>query len=230
MPTTFPHGFAFPTRRLRLALFQARMAHARYRLATLKSSSALGHSAWLLHGLVRSLQPETCVEIGSAQGWSTCHVGLALRENVRGKLYAIDPHMPTAWNDPGAVASLPILQHNLRMCGITPYVEVIRATSQEAARCWTHPIDLLFVDGDHSYEGVKRDWELFSPHLTPFGVAVIHDSTWELHGPNRPDMGVPRFLEDMRLAGYPLITLDRDCGLTLVQAKPGGIPLIPTQS
>lgn len=215
-------------RRLRLALFQARMARARYRLATLPSTSALGHSAWLLHGLARSLQPETCVEIGSAQGWSACHIGLALRENVRGKLYAIDPHVPTAWNDPDAVESLPILQRNLRACGLTAYVEVIRATSEEAARGWARPIDLLFVDGDHSYEGVKRDWELFSPHLAPFGVAVMHDSTWELRGPNRPDMGVPRLLEELRRAGYPLITLDRDCGLTLVQAQRGGKPLVPT--
>ena len=34
MSTTPTHGFATPMRRLRLALFQARMARARYRLAT----------------------------------------------------------------------------------------------------------------------------------------------------------------------------------------------------
>jgi len=41
---------------------------ARYRLATGEFSTGLSHSAWLLYGLVRSLQPETCVEIGSARG------------------------------------------------------------------------------------------------------------------------------------------------------------------
>jgi predicted O-methyltransferase YrrM len=210
----------------RQARFQPRIAVVRYRLATSDFPTGMSHSAWLLYGLARSLQPEICVEIGSARGWSTCHLGLALRENVRGKLYAIDPHLATNWNDTDSVATLPVLRRNLRRCGVARYVEIVRATSEEAARNWTQPIDLLFIDGDHSYEGVKRDWTLFSPYLAPFGVAAFHDSTWELHGPNRPDMGVPRFLEELRTAGYPLITLDRDFGLTLVQAHPGGVPLV----
>ena len=205
--------------------FQCRTALVRYRLATVDFSSGLCQSVWLLYDLARSLQPQVCVEIGSAQGWSSCHIGLALRENVRGKLYAIDPHQPTDWNDQNAVASLPILQRNLRRCGLESYVEIVRATSEVAAIGWDRPIDLLFIDGDHSYAGVKRDWELFSPHLSPFGVTVFHDATWELHGPNRPDMGVPRFLEELRAEGYPLVTLDRDYGLTLVQARRGGQPL-----
>lgn len=211
---------------LRQWRFQPRTAWARYRIATGAFSSGLGQSAWLLYGLARSLQPKVCVEIGSALGWSACHIGLALRENFHGTLYAIDPHRPTDWNDANAVESLPSLKRNLRRCGVERYVQIVRATSQEAARDWKHPIDLLFIDGDHSYEGVQRDWLLFSPHLTRFGVAVFHDATWDLHGPSRSDMGVPRFLEELRTAGYPVITLDRDHGLTLVQACSGGVPLI----
>lgn len=211
--------------RLRQLRFQPRMAWARYHLATIDFASGLGASAWLLHGLVRSLKPDTCVEIGSATGWSTCHIGLGLRENVHGQLYAIDPHAATSWNDP-TIDSLGALRRNLRRCGLERYVEIVRATSEAAARGWRRPIDLLFIDGDHSYAGVKRDWELFSPHLRPFGVAVFHDATWDLHGPTRPDMGVPRFLEELRIAGYPLITIDRDHGLTLVQPRQGGQSLV----
>jgi predicted O-methyltransferase YrrM len=214
------------SRSLRHLFFHLRIARIRHRLATGDFATGLGQSVWLLYGLTRSLQPDTCVEIGSAEGWSTCHLGLALRENIRGKLYAIDPHCPTAWNDHDAAASLPVLQRNLRRCGIERYVEIVRATSAEAACGWQRPIDLLFIDGDHSYEGVKQDWTLFSPHLTRFGITVFHDTSWELHGAKRPDMGVPRFLEELRAAGYPLITLDRDFGLTLVQNRPGGEPLV----
>ena len=37
-------------------------------------------------------------------------------------------------------------------------------------------IDLLFIDGDHSYEGVKLDFELYSKLLTERGVVLIHDT------------------------------------------------------
>ena len=215
-----------PAFSLRLALFQLRQTLIRFRLRRLSARSGLGQSVWLLHGLVRSLQPEVCIEIGSATGWSTCHIGLALRENVRGRLYAIDPHASTDWNDPGATDSLPELRQNLRRCMVEHYVEIVRAYSAEAACGWTRTIDFLFIDGDHSYAGVKRDWDLFSPFLAPFGVTVFHDATWGLHEPNRPDMGVPRFVEELRCAGYPVITIDRDCGLSLVQARVGGQPLV----
>jgi len=37
------------------------------------------------------------------------------------------------------------------------------------------PIDLLFVDGDHTYDGVKKDWEMYSPLVRPSGLIVFHD-------------------------------------------------------
>ena len=36
-------------------------------------------------------------------------------------------------------------------------------------------IDLLFIDGDHSFEGVKQDYEEYSKYLSKGGVIVIHD-------------------------------------------------------
>jgi hypothetical protein len=35
---------------------------------------------------------------------------------------------------------------------------------------------VLFIDGDHSYEGVKLDFELYSKLLAPKGVVILHDS------------------------------------------------------
>jgi hypothetical protein len=40
-------------------------------------------------------------------------------------------------------------------------------------------IDLLFIDGDHSYEGVKKDFELYSKILSDNGVIIIHDTDAE---------------------------------------------------
>lgn len=35
--------------------------------------------------------------------------------------------------------------------------------------------DLLFIDGDHSYEGVKQDFEMYAPLVRPGGVIAFHD-------------------------------------------------------
>jgi hypothetical protein len=40
-------------------------------------------------------------------------------------------------------------------------------------------IDLLFIDGDHSYKGVKKDFELYSTILSDNGIIIIHDTDSE---------------------------------------------------
>jgi predicted O-methyltransferase YrrM len=37
------------------------------------------------------------------------------------------------------------------------------------------PLDYLFIDGDHSYEGVKQDFELYAPLVRNGGVIALHD-------------------------------------------------------
>ena len=195
---------------------------------TFDFQSGLGDSAWLLYGLARSIKPKVCVEIGSARGKTACAVGLALRRNGGGKLYAIDPHSVTTWNDKDSVDSFAIINAHLQKAELTEWVEIVRKTSGDAAKGWNKKIDLIFIDGDHSYEGVKADWELFLPHLSEFGVVVFHDTLWDLRPDgqhDRADMGVPRFVDELRAAGYPVITIDQNFGVSLVQPRQGGVKL-----
>ena len=53
-------------------------------------------------------------------------------------------------------------------------------------------IDVLFIDGDHSYEAVLADWLLYSPLVKKDGIVAFHDST--LLG---PDLGVPQLLDKL---------------------------------
>ena len=39
-------------------------------------------------------------------------------------------------------------------------------------------INLLFIDGNHSYDGVKMDWELYSPLLNKNAIVIFHDYGW----------------------------------------------------
>lgn len=211
------------------------MAWKRYTLARLDIPSGLGQSGWYLYGIIRAMRPEVCVEIGSAHGWSTCLIALALEQNLKGMLYAVDPHVPNDWSDPNPNQSLDALRANLHASGLSQRVRIIRKTTANAASELPGRIDFAFVDGDHSFDGVKTDWELLRPRLNPWSIVVFHDSLWEVHRGvalyeqwRSDKMGVPAFLESLRKEGYPLITIDADWGLTALQPCIGSKPLVPT--
>jgi len=65
------------------------------------------------------------------------------------------------------------------------------STIQKAYGYVTEPIDVLFIDGDHSYEAVLSDWLLYSPMVKSGGIVAFHDSV--LNIPNSY-YGVPKLL------------------------------------
>jgi predicted O-methyltransferase YrrM len=202
----------------------------RRKINRLNLHSGLGDSAWLLYGICRSLRPTIVVEIGSARGWSACFIGMALKENGAGRLYAVDPHVLTTWNDSNSIDTYEIMNENMKKFGLTDIVTIVRSFSHEAVSSVPKPIDVLFIDGDHSYEGVKSDWQCYAPHMREFGVVVFHDTMWGLKPDEnyyRSDMGVPHFVDELRQEGYPVITFARNFGISIVQAARGGIALIP---
>ncbi len=59
-------------------------------------------------------------------------------------------------------------------------------------------VDFLFIDGDHSYEGVKKDFEMYSPLVKNGGMMAFHDI---VDGPEAFVGGVPRFWKEIK-GGY----------------------------
>jgi predicted O-methyltransferase YrrM len=57
------------------------------------------------------------------------------------------------------------------------------------------PLDMLFIDGDHAYDGVRRDYELYAPLVRPGGLIAFHDI---VEGPESSVGGVPRFWREVR--------------------------------
>lgn len=195
--------------------------------------SGLQDSHFMLYAVVRATKPHTIVEIGSARGKSTCTMALACRQNGRGKVYAIDPHVQNPWSEVGVKGgSLEFLQQRLRAYHLEQHCEVIQATSQQVAPNWQRPIDILFIDGDHSYEGVKHDFEAFRRWLTPQALVLFHDTTWEYCRDNeyyRQDMGVPRYMAELQREGYHSVTIAPPPGLTLLSPQPGGFNFLPSE-
>jgi predicted O-methyltransferase YrrM len=56
-------------------------------------------------------------------------------------------------------------------------------------------VDFLLIDGDHSYEGVRADWEMYRALLSPHGVVAFHDI---VPGAEERVGGVPRFWKEVR--------------------------------
>ena len=84
-------------------------------------------------------------------------------------------------------------------------IHVVRADSHDIstvkgvqARLVEGKLDFLFIDGDHSYEGVQRDFELYSPLVREGGLVALHDIVPS--GPGRQgDPGdVPAFWREIR--------------------------------
>jgi len=58
------------------------------------------------------------------------------------------------------------------------YVNIIKGDSRVVhSQFKNDSIDFLFLDGDHSYEGVKKDLELWFPKVKKGGVIGGHDYT-----------------------------------------------------
>jgi len=59
-------------------------------------------------------------------------------------------------------------------------------TSEAAAREWDgRGVDLVFVDGDHSPEGVREDWDVWHPHVREGGHVAFHDAREPGLGPTQ---------------------------------------------
>jgi len=64
-------------------------------------------------------------------------------------------------------------------------------------------LDFLFIDGDHSYDGVKKDFEMYSPLVRPGGIIAFHDIHPDYKTckgtPTACDVGeVPRYWDELK--------------------------------
>jgi predicted O-methyltransferase YrrM len=132
------------------------------------------------------------VEIGSFKGLSTVWLASGSKLAHREHVFAIDPHTGSPEHQKGGSGHdrMPpegttrhVFMRNLKLAGVSDYVEPIIATSAQAAAQWQEPIRLMFIDGAHEYEAVRLDFELWSKFVIPGGVIAFHDVTPTFPGP-----------------------------------------------
>jgi predicted O-methyltransferase YrrM len=140
------------------------------------------------------------LEIGSYCGKSSIYLGGAARERDT-VLYSIDHHRGSeehrqgeVFYDPrladasGRIDTLPSFARTIKAAGLTGVVLGIAADSATLASAWRLPLGLVFLDGSHSNQAARSDYEGWAPHLRPGGLLCIHDVF-----PDPADGGRPPF-------------------------------------
>lgn len=127
------------------------------------------------------------VEIGSWKGKSTVWLASgAIKSNS--KVYAIDPHNGNSSEikeEYGEIDTYDTFIENITKAKLLEQITPIRKTSEEAIRNFDKEIDLLFIDGDHNYDEVKNDFDLWFPKLRNGGVIAFHDTVGTFSGPRK---------------------------------------------
>lgn len=150
----------------------------------------------LLYKLAREVPAGgVIVEIGSYQGKSAITLGTGAQE-AGALVWTIDPHedLQVTEQTRYGMENHAALLENLTTYHLGAVVRVVALRSDEVARIWTRPIDLLWIDGSHEYMDVRRDFEQWSAFVKPDGKIAMHDTSG--HWP-----GVTRFIQELATAG-----------------------------
>jgi len=182
---------------------------------------------WIYYGLARLIRPKAVVVIGSYRGFVPLVLGKALTDNRNGgQIVFIDPSLvDDFWKDARNVSEY------FARFGVTNVKHFLMTTQQFAQTADYRslaPLGMVFVDGYHSEEQARFDYETFEHLLVPEGIILLHDTAScevsRVYGRDRPyqrrvKIFVDQLKQDPKLQVFDL---PFDQGLTLVRKLTAG--------
>lgn len=177
----------------------------------------------LIETLIRFNRYKTCVEIGVACGTTTSFICRGCSTHG-GFVYGFD-----LWDTHGLKNQFPALSTiqevdlHLKQQGVSNYkLTKINTLSEEFKNIINSigEIDFAFIDGCHSYSGVKNDFDIVYPKLSKFGTILFHDTL-------RID-GCREFVIDLRtkyfdgsydIIDFPWGNKDRRVGISMLTKR-----------
>jgi predicted O-methyltransferase YrrM len=181
---------------------------------------------WVYYGLARLVRPRRAVIIGSWRGFVPLVIAKACHDNLeRCDVNFIDPSLADDfWKDPAAT------QAHFRSFGLDNVRHHLH-TTQEFVTTPEYQsltdLGLIFIDGYHTAEQARFDYEAFADRLAPRGLVLFHDSMIlrpsPIYGHDRPyDVDVKHYMYELRKdPGLQLLDLPFGTGLTVLR-KVGG--------
>jgi predicted O-methyltransferase YrrM len=168
------------------------------------------------------------VEIGVYEGSSAAVLCEVLEPDA--ELHLIDPFgehgwaLPAGWGATEGASRRVVDRARRRHHGpqVTWHVDY----SAAVAASWEGAVDLVFIDGDHSEDGVRADWEGWNGFVEPGGAVVFHDarlSQEDGHGLPGPTAVVDGLFRGAgAVAGWRVVA---EADRTVAVAR--GVPYIP---
>jgi len=176
----------------------------------------------LYYALTYSLRAAVCVCLGSGGGFVPRMMRQAQRdlslEPSRTILVdgadAVAPEKREIWGSPSWIAEDSWFRTRF------PEIELVLSLTETAHKDFFVAngisIDYLHIDGDHHYEGVRLDFDLFAPLVRDDGVITLHDT-----GNYREPCGVPQLVDELRRDGaYDLVHFPIAYGTAVVKKNP----------
>lgn len=155
-------------------------------------------SAWIGHApfmkfLIRELNPKIFVELGTHNGFSYFVGCQTIQElNLQTKSFAVDHWLGDSHAgkfDESVYQSVSKLNNEY-----SDFSTILKMTFSEArTNIENNTVDLLHIDGYHTYDAVKEDFETWFPKVAKNGVIILHD----IHV-RHADFGVFRFWEELK--------------------------------
>ena len=141
----------------------------------------------MVYSIIQHMRAKNCVCIGSGGGYIPRIMTQARIDLHKQKIF--EGNGDYNWGDIGAtyvvdacngVGGPNDLDNEESFYRKNFYPRFIKSTSEEAYYDFfvrqDIKIDVLFIDGNHSYEGVKTDFELYSNIMNDKGIIIIHDT------------------------------------------------------
>lgn len=154
-------------------LDEAEMARGRPKTLTVAEACGVSKTrAWarLLFHLIRELEPDVCVEMGTCVGISAAYQAAALQLNGHGRLVTMEGAQPLARLSENNLIGLGL--ENARVV-TGRFQDTLGDVLAEHA-----PVDFVFIDGHHDEHATLGYFEQVRPYLAPAAVLVFDDIAW----------------------------------------------------
>lgn len=176
--------------------------------------------------LIRNIKPKRVLCVGSRKGFIPAICSLACKDNKMGSVDFVDPgygeNHPKSWSGIGFWKKVSSKKHFafLNLSSSVPsYISTYVMTSRKFAEKFPkRKYQYIYIDGDHSYEGVTTDYKLFWPRLEKNGFMVFHDVVVKEWG-GLKGFGIWKFWRELKNKSKIIFPFPEESGLGILQKQ-----------